>query len=265
MKPKVLVLRTAGTNCDEETVWAFERAGGDPEKVHIARLLEKPSLLSGYRIACLPGGFSHGDDLSAGKIVANQLSVFLQQEILRFVDGGGLVLGICNGFQALVKAGILPGLSRPWKVEATLAANDSGRFEGRWVRLECPPSVCVFTKGMTGLELPVAHGEGRFVPADAGVLARLKEGRQVAFRYAGSGGGPAAYPENPSGTTEGIAGITDPTGRILGMMPHPERHVARHQHPAAARDRWSAPGAATTAFSPAEGLQVFRNAVDTVR
>ncbi len=147
MTPKVLVLRTAGTNCDEETVWSFERAGGAPERVHIARLLERPALLRDYRILCLPGGFSHGDDLSAGKIVANQLTVFLQQEILRFVDGGGLAIGICNGFQALVKAGILPGLSRPWKVEATLAANDSGRFEGRWTRLACPPSVCVFTRG----------------------------------------------------------------------------------------------------------------------
>lgn len=259
MKPRILVLRTAGTNCDDETVWAFTQAGGAPERVHIARVTERPSILADYRVLCLPGGFSYGDDLSAGKIVANQLAVFLQQEILRFVDGGGLVIGICNGFQALVKAGILPGLSRPWKAEATLAANDSGRFEGRWVGLECPPSACVFTKGMTRLELPVAHGEGKFVPADASVLARMKENRQVAIRYAGT-----EYPDNPNGSTDGIAGVCDPTGRILGMMPHPERHVARVQHPAAQARRWAGDGGADP-FAPAEGLQVFRNAVDTVR
>ncbi len=269
MKPKILVLRTAGTNCDEETGFAFARAGGDPAPVHIARLIEKSSLLADFQILCLPGGFSYGDDLSAGKILANQLSIFLQEEILRFIDKGGLVLGICNGFQALVKAGILPGMSRPWRVEATLAANESGRFEARWVSLACPSSVSVFMRGMSALELPVAHAEGRFVPADPEVLSRLRTGRQIALCYTTPDETVPRYPGNPSGSVEGIAGISDPTGRVLGLMPHPERHVFRRQHPAAAARRWAAL-AAPGSLPPfeeeeGEGLQVFRNAVDSVK
>lgn len=259
MTPRVLVLRTAGTNCDEETAFAFARAGAAPERVHLGRLVAQPSLLRDCQILCLPGGFTYGDDLSAGKILANQIRAFLQEEVVRFVDRGGLVLGICNGFQALVKAGLLPGLSRPWRIEATLAANAAGRFECRWVDLAVPEGAAsLFTRGLSRLSLPVAHAEGRFVPASPEVLARIRAGRQIAFRYVDAAGGPAAYPANPSGAVDGIAGISDPTGQVLGLMPHPERNVLWHHSPSWTRRLSARDG-------DGEGLQVFRNAVDSVK
>jgi phosphoribosylformylglycinamidine synthase len=230
---KVLVLRTAGINCDLETVFAFEQAGAKPELVHINRLLAEPGLLDDFQILTIPGGFSYGDDISAGKIFAVQLRHDLGGRLAEFVAGDKLVLGICNGFQVLVKAGLLPEvrITSDYQQLATLTDNDSGKFEDRWIHLKSFSRRCVFIEPGRMIYLPIAHGEGKFVPRDEPVLQSLRENDQIVFRYVDPAGHPGLYPVNPNGSIDDIAGICDPTGRILGLMPHPERHVQRTQHP----------------------------------
>ncbi|RUL86911.1 phosphoribosylformylglycinamidine synthase I [Tautonia sociabilis] len=250
--PRAIVLRAPGTNCDEETVAAWERAGAEAETVHVDRLLERPKSLDAFGILTLPGGFSYGDDLGAGRILATRLGA-LDEALRRFHDRGGLILGICNGFQVLVKAGLLPGPSR-----ATITQNDSGRFECRWVRLvRSPGARSPFLPDDAPMELPVAHGEGKFVAESADALEALDRSGQLALRYADEHGLPTeSYPANPNGAPRGVAGVVDPTGRIFGLMPHPERFIEFIQHP-----RW-------TRLHPrpeGDGLRIFRGAVDAIR
>jgi phosphoribosylformylglycinamidine synthase len=268
-QPKVLVLRAPGTNCDVETAHAFERFGGIAERHHINRLRENPKLLDEFQILCLPGGFSYGDDVSAGRILGNQIRVRLGDEFRRFRDAGKLILGICNGFQILLKSGILleddvPAGGGPATAQATLALNESGKYEDRWVNLRSAPRTkCVFFAGAENLYLPVAHAEGKFVPRDAAVLDRLEKNGQAFLKYrpldanstaqASSATHSVPYPDNPNGATNDIAGICDPTGRVCGLMPHPERHLDATQHP-----RWTR----LKELPPeGEGAIVFRNAV----
>ena len=252
---RVVVLRTAGTNCDLETEYAFEKAGAGVERVHVNRLVETPGRLNLVHILAIPGGFSYGDDIASGKLLANEIRFRMTDEIRRFVDAGKLIIGICNGFQVLVKAGLLPGLHRG-QVQSTLSFNDSGKFEDRWVYLEAEDNPCAFVKPGENMYMPVAHGEGKFV-ADSGVLREMKERQLVVFRYVGPDGvGGAGYPWNPNGSMEDIAGICDPTGRIFGLMPHPERHIEPTQHP-----RWTREGLKREG----DGVKVFRNAVEFAR
>lgn len=282
-KPKVCILRTAGTNCDRETAHAFMACAAQAEFVHVKSLVEGSCRLSDYHILALPGGFSYGDDVASGKIFANELRCKLSEDIRRFIDDGKLVIGICNGFQILVKSGLLPGNAavkpglsreerqpRAFAQEASLIINDSGKFEDRWVYLrskgvgpvprtgrEQKDSKCVWTAGLPEtIYLPVAHGEGKFVVRDNAALERLKRNGQVVFQYCRETGGPAAYPFNPNGSIEAIAGICDQTGRILGLMPHPERHAYAQQHP-----RWTS----SDARGEGHGLQIFRNGVEYAR
>ena len=253
-QPRVLVLRAPGTNCDEETAAAWERAGALTESRHINAILDDPSALDPYQILTLPGGFSFGDDLGAGRILASRLGSVLGETLRRFRDRDGLVLGICNGFQVLVKAGLLPGLA-PELGASSLTFNDSGHFESRWVRLTPTPGLSPFLTDADPLELPVAHGEGKFVTARPEALQHLEATGQVVLRYADAAGQPAtSFPANPNGSTGSIAGLCDPTGRIFGLMPHPERHVESIHHPQWTRRRLS--------FDhPGDGLRIFRNAV----
>jgi len=251
-KPKALILRTAGTNCDEETAFAFELAGATAERGHVNRLIANPALFEDYQILGLPGGFSYGDDIAAGKILANELITRLGDELRRFVESGKLVLGICNGFQVLVKAMLLPGLGEGQT--ATLAANDSDKFEDRWVYLAATPGKCAFIRRECLIYLPVAHGEGKFVTRDKEVFSQIVQNEQATFRYVDSEGRSGPYPINPNGSEGDIAGVCDPTGRILGLMPHPERHVYVTQHPRWTRQRDS--------HGEGDGLEVFRNAVN---
>lgn len=255
-KVKVLILRTAGTNCDMETAFAFEKAGGKAERVHINELKAKPHLLSNYHLLVLPGGFTYGDDIASGKILANELLVYLGGELNKFLSEGKLILGICNGFQSLVKAGLLPCLSRKFgPIEATLTINDSAKYEDRWVYLKSFPKTSVWTKGLPELiYLPVAHGEGKFIPRDNDILTDLKKKNLIAFQYANEKAESAGYPYNPNGSIEDIAGLTDLTGRILGLMPHPERHIVFTQSPC-----WTA-----RRYEP-HGLAIFKNGVDYAR
>ena len=255
MNVKAMVLRAAGTNCDVETAYAFESAGAEVARVHINELVRREKTLSEVQILAIPGGFTYGDDVAAGKILANELKYKLSDEIGRFVEEGRLILGICNGFQVLVKAGLLP----EWKdganeQQVTLTFNDSGRYEDRWVYLEKEKnSRCVFVEGIEEtIYLPVAHAEGKFVPADEKVLAELERRGQVVFRYVDERGARASYPWNPNGSVGNIAGICDPTGRIFGLMPHPERHILPTQHP-----RWTREGLQ----EKSAGRTIFENAV----
>lgn len=254
-KPKVCVLRTAGTNCDKETAFAFTQAGAVTELVHINFLVSHPGSLANYQILALPGGFSYGDDIAAGKILANELRTKLADDIRKFIEDAKLIIGICNGFQVLVKAGLLPGNSQ-FRQEASLIINDSGKFEDRWVYLRSSRSKCVWTKDLPEtIYLPVAHGEGKFIMQDQRVLDRLEKNGQIVFQYCNAQGKQGVYPDNPNGSLKDIAGVTDETGRILGLMPHPERHIAGRQHP-----RWTG-----KADNIGDGLQIFSNGVDYIK
>lgn len=253
MGARVLILTASGTNCDRETKYAFELLGASAELVHIKQLKENERSLNDYQLFVLPGGFTYGDYIAAGKILANELKFSLRDDIEKFIDEEKLIIGICNGFQSLVKAGILPGFSGYFSEQSvTLEFNDSNRYEDRWVWLKPAKSKCVFTNNIEGvIELPVAHAEGKFLPKNSRVLRELKANGQIVFRYCTRHGKKPTYPENPNGSVDDIAGICDPTGRIFGLMPHPERFVKPTQHP-----RWKR-GEGLTPF----GLTIFKNAL----
>jgi phosphoribosylformylglycinamidine synthase len=252
MKPKTLILRAAGTNCDAETAHAFELAGASCSFVHVNQLLETPRLMSDFQMMALPGGFSYGDDIAAGRILASQITHHLRDAFQEFIDQGKPIIGICNGFQVLVKTELLPGpIAGRTGQTCTLTQNDSGRFVDRWVKLKTVSRKCIWTAGLDELELPIAHGEGKFVPADQEIRKALHQRDQVAFVYDGEK--PDGTIDNPNGSVDAIAGICDSSGLILGLMPHPERYVSAFQHFAwTRRARASDEGA---------GLALFRNAV----
>lgn len=251
--PHVLVLRAPGTNCDGEAVFAFEQAGATAERVHINQLREQPRRLRKAQILVLPGGFSYGDDVAAGKILATQLGHFLADAVREFRDAEKLVLGICNGFQVLLKAGLLMPPDEDEGPLATLAHNANGQFEDRWVDLAITPNNCPFLNDLTRMYVPVAHGEGNFICRKEWILQGLAQAGQIVMRYAGPNGGAADYPFNPNGSQGDVAGICDATGRVLGLMPHPERHVLPTQHP-----RWTREGLKREG----DGMPLFRNAVE---
>ncbi len=290
-KVKVCVLRTAGTNCDRETAFAFEEAGARVELVHVNKFIRGEKKLSEYGILALPGGFSYGDDIAAGKVLANELRCKLNEPLKEFIAEGKLIIGICNGFQVLVKSGFLPG-NESCQQEASLIINDCGSFRDEWVCLQFPvsslqspvssrrspvlssqspvvsrrspvlscqspvsgrwspvlssqsPVKCVWARDLPEeIYLPIAHGEGKFVVKDKKVLENLKNNGQVVFKYR----------DNPNGSVENIAGICDATGRVLGLMPHPERHIDIRQHP-----RWEKSAGAKHGY----GLLIFKNGVE---
>ncbi len=253
LSPRALVLRAPGTNCDHETAHAFERAGAISRRVHVRALAERPALLEDVQILCIPGGFSYGDDIASGRIFALELALRLGDALRHFRDRGGLVLGICNGFQVLLQTGLLlaDAEGRP---RAALAHNHSGRFIDRWVRLEVRGHRCPFLQGLDApFDLPVAHGEGRFVAASPADLAAFDAAGQLVLRYAAD---PARGATNPNGAEADVAGACDTTGRIFGLMPHPERFIDATQHPA-----WSG---RLDAAAAGVGLAIFANAVKTV-
>lgn len=253
VKPRVCVIRTDGINCDEETFYAFEKAGALCRMVHVNQLRSGAEKLSSFQILAIPGGFSYGDDVHSGKILAVELTSFLKPQLEDFVSNGNLIIGICNGFQVLVRTGLLPA-KNIGKISTTLMTNDSGHFECRWVNLITEHTNCVFTRGMEGsvISVQVAHGEGKFY-TDPLTLKEIENNGQVVFRYIGPDQKPTTlYPDNPNGSLNAIAGICDSTGRIMGMMPHPERYVETNMHP-----NWRRlPLTATP-----QGLAVFENAV----
>jgi len=267
MVPNVLILRAPGTNCDTETAFAFETAGATTETLHVNRLLESPAVLDRFQILCIPGGFSFGDDVAAGQILAVEMRHHLAGHLAEFKAAGKLILGICNGFQVIIKSGILLDDEPPHGPPATLTYNDSGKYEDRWVRLGVAGDKCVFLRGIERMYLPVAHGEGKFIARDGAALARLEAAGQLALRYTplagshakrgwergnGGDGSHLPFPDNPNGSMADVAGVCDSTGRVLGLMPHPERHLDPTHHP-----RWTRGEAGPVG----DGLQLFVNAV----
>jgi len=245
VKPKALILRTAGTNCDLELAHAFELSGAEAHPLHLNKLIQEPGLLEDFDLLGLPGGFSYGDDISAGRIFANRLRHALYPALRSFIVDGKPVIGVCNGFQLLIKSGLLPAFDLPAETPprqiATLGDNAKPRFTDRWVTLKAEPdSVCIWTQGLEALQLPIAHGEGCFTAPDE-VLDRLEQQGQVALRYE----------DNPNGSARDIAGLCDPSGLVLGLMPHPERFTDPTHHPSWTRGDGSEP----------YGLRFFQNAV----
>ncbi len=268
MKPRALVLAGYGINCERETAHTLKLAGADPEIVHLSDLLYGEKHLRDFHLLCFPGGFLDGDHLGAAQAAAHRLrharirhsSERLMDQILEFIAAGKLIMGICNGFQLLVKLGLLPGLEQRYgERKVSLTYNDSGRFEDRWVYLRVnPSSPCIFTRGLSRLYLPVRHGEGKLVVENEEVLSSLREGNQIVLQYIHptTGQPTQEYPYNPNGSVEAIAGICDPTGRIFGLMPHPEAFHHFTHHPRWTRGEiWEEP----------PGLKIFKNAVEYLR
>ena len=256
--PRVLVLRAPGTNCDEETAFAFQVAGADVERVHVNRLIENPSLAERYQILCVPGGFSYGDDIAAGRILATQLERHLGDVVRKFCEQDRLVLGICNGFQVLMRLGVLTsGVSD--SAPATLTWNDTGRFDDRWVHLAVDQTPCVFLRNVERMYLPIAHAEGKFAMASPEIQESMSAAGRLALRYVADENSELtndvlAAPDNPNGSHANVAGICDATGRLFGLMPHPERHIDPTHHPMwTRRDEQPEHG---------EGLAIFKNAVE---
>lgn len=263
MKPKVLVLKTDGLNRDAEMAFAFELAGANAKIVHINDLRSKNDSLKNYQVIAIPGGFSYGDDIASAKILAVELTSFFSDELKKFIERKDTaVVGICNGFQALVRTGLLP-YRNIGQMDATLTNNDSGHFECRWIRVKVnEKNTSPFLKGL-GSEIrwmPVAHGEGKFF-TDSKTLKEIENKNLVAFRYVDEKGNPTQnYPDNPNGALNAIVGITDETGRILGMMPHPEAFVRIEQHP-----NWRRPDFAKAPSGKGQGFPLFENIVNFVK
>jgi len=258
---KAIVLTGYGLNCENETAFALEQAGAVVSRIHINALIDRSVQLSEFQILVFGGGFSWGDDHGAGVIQAVRLKTNIGEDLLSFVLAGSLVIGICNGFQALVNLGLLPGFDGNYRQRSVaLTFNDCGNFRNAWVNLSInPAAACVFTRGIETIELPIRHGEGKFY-ARASIIERLIAGNQVVMRYAGPNGRPAAgqFPLNPNGSLDDIAGICDPTGRIFGLMPHPEAFNHSTNHPDWSRRKCRP---LTESSDILSGLKIFENAV----
>ena len=270
-KPRALILYGYGINCDYETAFAFGNAGFEAVRVHVNDIIAGREKLEDYHLLAFPGGFSYGDDLGSGKGMANKIqaasigSEKFEDHLKKFIGDGKLVIGICNGFQMLVKLGLVPALEgKYFEQQSTLTFNESGRFEDRWIYLKGNmKSPCAFTKGIERIELPVRHGEGKFIPADAKVLDELKEKNLVVFQYADPEFNVTKeYPLCPNGSTESIAGVCDETGRVFGMMPHPEAHLFFENHPRWTRLRECLKREGKETPKEGQGAAVFRNALD---
>lgn len=257
---RALIITGLGLNCEKETSCALRLAGAVPEMVHLSDILAEECSLADYHILAFIGGFSFGDHIGAGTVFANRLKYRLREQLLEFVDAGKLVIGICNGFQTITRLGLVPALNGPrLEQQVALAQNAQGVFRDSWVMLRAnPDSPCVFTKGIDLLPLPIRHGEGRFVPQDSDLLQQIEDGALVALRYVDpeSGETTSEFPHNPNGSVNGIAGICDPTGRVFGLMPHPEAYLSPFNHP-----HWTRQKINDVLPEKGLGLQIFENAV----
>lgn len=249
--PSVLVIRAAGINCDEEVMHCWRIAGAMPTLMHVNDVARRPAVLDDFAVVTIPGGFSYGDDLGAGAILAQRMQFDLLDPLRKLVGRGGGILGICNGFQVLAKMGLLPG-GAFGRDTVTVTYNDSAKFEARWVKLQVCVKNCPYLTPGAIIEMPVEHAEGKVVVADEATAKRMLDANLVALRYVDEEGRHDRYPANPNGSTLGIAALCDATGRIFGLMPHPDRHFDHTQHPC-----W------TRRFpqGPADGLRIFQNAV----
>lgn len=261
MRVKALVITGFGLNCEAETAHALRLAGAEPNLIHLNDLMDAPERLDDYQILAFVGGFSFGDHIAAGTVFANRLRHRMAEPLDAFVRSGRLVIGICNGFQVMVKLGILPGIDGDYRSRrVTLTANDSGVFRNAWIRARAnADSPCVFTKGIDLIDLPIRHGEGKFVVDCNDTLDRMRENGQIALQYVHpeTGEPTEEFPHNPNGSPLGVAGVCDPTGRIFGLMPHPEAYSTLYNHPL-----WTRMNIESSLTEEGAGIQIFRNGVE---
>ncbi|MBN2040664.1 MAG: phosphoribosylformylglycinamidine synthase I [Spirochaetes bacterium] len=263
-KPLALILTGYGINCDDETAYAFEKAGAVSKIIHINDIIDSSGILKQFQIFIFPGGFSYGDDAGSGKALANKIKNNLVQEFHEFLERDTLMLGICNGFQVIVNLGIVPAVNNSFgEAEVSLEYNRTFRYECRWVDLAVENTNCVFTKGINDFRIPVAHGEGNFYAPET-ILSKLEKNNHIVMRYVKPGGRPAngEFPYNPNGSMNDIAAICNKTGRVMGMMPHPERNIFFTQ-----QDNWTylkekAVRSNYKITEQGEGFLIFRNAVE---
>lgn len=263
MKPKVIVMSGYGVNSEMETKYAFDQCGAESEIVHINDLIDGQKTLDEYQILVFPGGFAHGDDTGSGNAYANKMRNKLWDEVNKFITQDKLVAGICNGCQVLSNLGLIPGLNGEYgERKIAMMHNSTARLECRWVNLKVTSDKCVWTRDFDMLHCPIAHGEGRFYMEDE-VLNAVKDGDQIVFKYVNDDGSPAngEYPINPNGSIEDIAAVCDTTGRIMGIMPHPERNLSFYN-----QDDWpllkeAARRQGKELPDEGDGLKMFRNAV----
>ncbi|MFH0954451.1 MAG: phosphoribosylformylglycinamidine synthase subunit PurQ [Verrucomicrobiota bacterium] len=259
-RPPILIITGYGLNCEAESKYAWELAGAQPELVHLSDLLDRPARLHDYAALMFIGGFSYGDHMSSGHVFAVRVRHRMQEDLRKFIEAGKLILGVCNGFQIMVKLGLLPGLDQDFFTQKlALMQNDCGAFQNFWVHLRFEAqSPCLFTRGIEFMPLPVRHGEGKVFTLDEGLLERLESLGCVACRYAdpATGGATRNYPHNPNGSLNAIAGICDPSGRIFGLMPHPEAYLFPENHP-----QWDQQKLRGALPAHGLGLKIFENAV----
>jgi len=260
-KPPILILTGYGVNCEAESVFAWKLAGANPRMVHLHDLLERPDLLNQFKALMFIGGFSFGDHMGSGQVLALRLRSRAAGEITNFINKGNLVLGVCNGFQVMVKLGLLPGFDGDYlSRRITLTHNDCGAFQNFWVNLgfesKCP---CVFTRGLKEMSLPIRHGEGKIITLDKAVLDRIEKAHGVVCRYIDADTRKPAvrFPDNPNGSLNSIAGLCDPTGRVFGLMPHPEAYLSPENHP-----QWQRQKLSGKLPKSGSGLKIFKNAVE---
>ena len=257
---RVLVLTGLGLNCEEETAHGFRACGARADLVHLSDMLASDRPLTDYQVIAMIGGFSFGDHIAAGVVYANRLRYRMFDRILRFVGDGGLMIGICNGFQTMVKLGLLPGIDGNYGERvATLAANDRLGYRDAWVSVRADPaSPCVWTRGVDRMDLPARHGEGKFLTRDEGLMQRLRDEHLIAVRYVDEGGKPTQqWPWNPNGSPDAVAGVCDPSGRLFGLMPHPDAYLYGFNHP-----QWARKKLEGSFELRGDGLKIFQNGVD---
>ena len=267
MQPRVLVITGYGINCEEETAYVFQKVGGKADIVHINDLIDGLKNMKDYQILAVPGGFSYSDDTGSGNAFSNRIRNHLNEEILNFIKGDKLVIGICNGFQILSNLGLVPATKRQYgKREVALMWNKTARYECRWVNLKTVSKKCVWTKDIDQIYLPVAHGEGNLY-TEPEILKEMKDNDQIVFKYVMPDGSPTnnKFQFNPNGALEDIAGITDPSGKILGMMPHPERFNSFFNNPNWPKEKETICRQGKNLPEEGDGLKIFRNAVEYFR
>ena len=261
---KILIITGYGLNCETESKVAWELAGASPELVHFNDLLDRPARLRDYRALMFIGGFSYGDHMSSGHVFALRVKHRMREDLQKFIDAGNLVLGVCNGFQIMVKLGLLPGLDNDFFTQTvSLTQNDCGSFQNFWVRLRFESqSPCVFTRGLEFMPLPIRHGEGKIFTLDQDLLSKIEAQGCVACRYADpmTGAATLEFPHNPNGSQNAIAGLCDPTGKIFGLMPHPEAYLHPENHP-----QWDLQKLRGELPQRGLGLKIFTNAVEYLR
>jgi len=262
-KPKAIIVTGYGINCEEETAHAFKKAGAESEIIHINDLIESPKRLNEFQIMAFPGGFSYGDDTGSGNALANRIKNNLKDKLIKFAQKDKLIIGICNGFQILTNLGLVPAINNDYgKREVALMHNTTARYECRWINLKNHSEKCIWTRDLESLHCPIAHGEGNFY-AEEKTFSHLKENDQIVFRYVKPDNSPAKqkFPYNPNGSMDDIAGICDESGRILGMMPHPERFLYFTNEDGWEKEKEKLIREGRPLPKDGKGLKLFQNAV----